>query len=90
MPGSSVQVVLKQWEVKGLDKILTRSHQGFPSGSEGKESACHAGDLGSVPGSGRFPGEWNGNHYSTLGWRISWTEEPGGLQPMGSQRAGHS
>ena len=88
-PGSSVQVVLKQWEVKGLDKILTRSHQGFPSGSVGKESACDAGDLGSIPGSGRFPGEWNGNHFSILAWRISWTEKPGGLQPMGSQRVRH-
>ena len=28
-------------------------------------------------------------HYSILVWRISWTEEPGGLQPMGSQRVGH-
>ena len=28
-------------------------------------------------------------HSSTLGWRIPWTEEPGGLQFMGSQRAGH-
>ena len=28
-------------------------------------------------------------HSSTLAWRIPWTEEPGGLQPMGSQRAGH-
>ena len=29
--------------------------------SVGKESACHAGDLGSIPGSGRSPGEGNGN-----------------------------
>ena len=28
-------------------------------------------------------------HSSILGWRIPWTEEPGGLQPMGSQRVGH-
>ena len=28
-------------------------------------------------------------HSSTLAWRIPWTEEPGGLQPMGSQRVGH-
>ena len=28
---------------------------GFPSGSDGKESACNAGDPGSIPGSGRFP-----------------------------------
>ena len=32
----------------------------FPGGSDGKESACNAGDLGSISGSGRFPGEGNG------------------------------
>ena len=34
---------------------------GFPGGSEVKESACNAGDLDSIPGSGRFPREGNGN-----------------------------
>ena len=34
---------------------------GFPGGSDGKETACNAGDLGSIPGSGRPPGEGNGN-----------------------------
>ena len=34
---------------------------GFPSGSDGKESACNAGDPGLIPGSGRSPGEGNGN-----------------------------
>ena len=33
---------------------------GFPGGSDGKESACNMGDLGLIPGSGRFPGEGNG------------------------------
>ena len=33
---------------------------GFPGGSDGKESVCNAGDLGSVPGSRRSPGKWNG------------------------------
>ena len=33
---------------------------GFPGGSDGEESACNAGDLGSVPGSGRYSGEGNG------------------------------
>ena len=32
----------------------------FPRGSAGKESACYVGDLGSIPGLGRFPGEGNG------------------------------
>ena len=41
---------------------------GFPGGSEVEASACNVGDLGSVPGSGRFPGERNGNplQYSCL------------------------
>ena len=41
---------------------------GFPGGSDSKESACNAGDLGLIPGSGRFPGEGNGNplQYSCL------------------------
>ena len=40
----------------------------FPCGSDGKESACNAGDLDSIPGSGRSPGEGNGNpfEYSCL------------------------
>ena len=33
---------------------------GFPNGSDGKESACNVGDPGSIPGSGRAPGERNG------------------------------
>ena len=41
---------------------------GFPHSSFGKESACNAGDLGSIPGLGRSPGEGNGNplQYSCL------------------------
>ena len=41
----------------------------FPGGSDGKASVYSAGDLGSIPGSGRFPGEGNGNslQYSCLG-----------------------
>ena len=62
----------------------------FPGGSVGKASAYNAGDPGSIPGSGRFPGEENGNHSSTLAWRIPWMEEPGGLQSMGWQRVGYN
>ena len=62
---------------------------GFPCGSDGKESACNAGDLGLIPGSGRSPGEGNGSHSSILAWKIPWTEEPGGLQSMGLQKVVH-
>ena len=34
---------------------------GFPGGSDSEESACSVGDLGSIPGLGRSPGEGNGN-----------------------------
>ena len=61
---------------------------GFPGGSEVKASAWNAGDPGSIPGSGRSPGEGNG-HSSVLAWRIPWTEEPGGLQSTRSQRVRH-
>ena len=52
---------------------------GFPSGSDGKASACNVGDPGSIPGSRRSPGEKMATHSSTLAWKISWMEEPGGL-----------
>ena len=58
--------------------------EGFPGGSDSKESACNAGDLGSVPGSERSPGEGKATHSSILAWRIPGTEEPGGLQSFGS------
>ena len=112
--------------------ILRRSD--FPGGSDGKVSAYNVGDAGSIPGSGRSPGEGDGNplqssclenpmdggawwaavhgvtksrtrlsdftftfhfhalekemanHSSLLAWKIPWTEEPGVLQSMGSQR----
>ena len=58
----------------------------FPGGSDGKESACNAGDLGSIPGLERSLGKRNGNslRYSCL---ENFTEEPGGLQSMGKQKS---
>ena len=52
---------------------------GFPGSSDGKESACNEEDPGSIPGSGRSPGEGNGNHSGILAWKMPSTEEPGGL-----------
>ena len=54
---------------------------GLLGGSDGKESACNAGDLGSVPGLGRSPGEGVATHSSILAWRSPWTEKPGGPDP---------
>ena len=57
-----------------------------------KNLTAYAGDrrdTGSVPGSGRAPGEGHGKLLHILAWRIPWTVEPGGLQSLGSQRVGH-
>ena len=61
----------------------------FSGGSEGKASAYNAGDLGSIAELGRSPGEGNGNPLKYSSWKIPWTEKPGRLQPMRSQRVGH-
>ena len=42
-------------------------------------------DTDSIPGSGRSPGKEMAAYSSILAWKIPWTEEPGGLQSMGSQ-----
>ena len=64
-------------------------HRCFPHSSVGKESACNAEDLGSIPGSERSPGEGNGIPSCILAWKIPWIEAAGGLQSMGLQRVGH-
>ena len=62
----------------------------FPGGSGSKESAHNVGDPGSIPGSGRSPGEGNGAHSSILAWRIPRTEEPGELWSKASQQLSDS
>ena len=62
---------------------------GFPGGSVSKESACKAGDPGSIPGLGRSSGEGNGNPFQYSCLENSKTEEPGGLQSMGSLTVRH-
>ena len=49
------------WEIGTDIYTLLCIKWGFPGGSEVKASARNVGDLGSIPGSGRFPGEGNGN-----------------------------
>ena len=77
------------------DLVLFKMYLGFPGGSDGKESACTVGDLGSIPGLGRFPGEGHGNllHYSGLEnsmsretwWATGYTRET--LQPWGHKES---
>ena len=52
---------------------------GFPNGSAVKNPPANAGDLSLIPGSGKSPGEGNGNTLQCSCWRIPWTEKPGGL-----------
>ena len=62
----------------------------FPGGSDGKESALNAGDLGSIPWLGRFPWRraWQPTPVFFPGESL-WTEDPGGLQSTGLQRVRH-
>ena len=65
----------------------------YTMGSAGKESACSAGDtgdMGLIPWIRNIsPEEEMATHSSIRAWRIPWTEEPGSLQSLGSQRVGH-
>ena len=59
----------------------------FPHSSVGKESVCKARDPDSIPGSGRSLEKEMATHSNILAWIIPWTEEPGGLQSIGSQES---
>ena len=65
----------------------TQIHQGFPGGSAVNISLqrSKSRSVGSIPGSGRSPGEGNGSHSSILAWESPGTEKPGRPQSMGSQ-----
>ena len=66
---------------------------GFPGGSAVENLLANAGDLrdvGSILGSGRFPGGGHGNPLQYSCWRIPRTEEPGGQQSMELQRIGYN
>ena len=62
---------------------------GFPGGSDSKKSAYSAGDQVQSLGQEDTLEKGIATHSSILAWRILWTEEPGGLQSMGSQTMGH-
>ena len=70
--------------VQNILKIM-----GFPGGSAVKNPPADAGDVGSIPESGRSPREGNGNSLQFTCLGNPRTEEPGSLQSMGSQRIVH-
>ena len=61
----------------------------LPGGAVGKNLPATAGDAGLIPSREDPLEEQMATHSSILAWEIPWTEEPGGLQSMGSQRVGH-
>ena len=66
-------------------RMVLKHFLGFPGGSDGKESTCNPGDLG-----WEDPlEEGMGTDSSILAWKSPWTEEPGRLQSMRSQRVRH-
>ena len=69
-----------------------KSVSDIPDGASGKEPACQCRrlrDTGSIPGSEDPLEEGKATHASILACRIPWTEEPDGLQSIGSQRVRH-
>ena len=68
------------------DRLPTLVFLNFPGVSDSKESSLNVGNLSLIPELGRPPGEGTATHSSILAWRIPWTDKPGRLQSMESQR----
>ena len=66
------------------DRLPTPVFLGFPGGSDGKQSTRNGGDQGSILGQEDPLEEGMATPCSLLAWRTAWTEEPGGLQSLGS------
>ena len=77
-----------RWRYFSFTNLCTYQ-TGSPGGPGGKHPPASAEGAGSIPGSGRPLEKEAAAHSSTLAWSVPWTEEPGGLQFMGSHRAGH-
>ena len=76
---NNLTLYLKQLEKEEMKR--------WSQSTEVKNPHANVGSTGSIPGSGRSPGEGNSNHSSNLAWEIPLTEEPGGLQPMGLRKS---
>ena len=74
------------------DQVTKDFRPGFPDGTVVKNLPANAGDtrdVGLIPGLGNHLEKQMATHSSNLAWKFSWTEEPGGLQFMESQRVRH-
>ena len=60
---------------------------GFPGGSDGKESACNAGDLGLIPGLGKSPGRGHGNTPVSLSGEARGQRTLAGYSPWGHKES---
>ena len=69
---------------------IMKAQRCFPGGKESACSAGDSGDMGWIHRPGSSPGEGMATHSSILAWGIPWTEEPGGLKSVGSQRGRHN
>ena len=83
----------RDWHIRAVGKSLQYVKQEM-LGASGKESACQCRKckrhrLNLLVGKISWRRKWHPSS-SILAWRIPWTEEPGGLQSMGSQRVGHT
>jgi len=88
IPGYLIYYVVFQVNRKGI-QLYIYMYLGFPLGSVVKESPCNEGDLGSIPGLGRYAKRDMSSLSSILACRIPWTEEPSRLQSLVSERVGH-
>ena len=87
---TNLDSVLKSRDITLPTKVCIVKAIVFPGGSDGKESACTVGDLGLIPGLGRSPGGGHGSPLQYSCWENPWTEEPGRLQSIESQRVRHN
>ena len=76
--------------VLNLCQEMTDLLLGSMGDSDDKEFVCSFRDQGLIPGSGRSLEKGMITYSNILAWRVPWTEEPGGLQSMGSQRVRHN
>ena len=88
--GGGVTQCTNKWkEILNVISVMFNIKYGFPDGSDGKECACNAGDLGSMLGSGRPSGEGNGNPLWFLPGESHGQRSLAGYSPWGRKRVGH-
>ena len=67
--------------------IIAKIKQGFPGDSDGKQSACDMGDQFQSQSQKDLVENGRATHSNVLAWRITWTEDPGGLCPWGHKES---